>query len=564
MVMQPALPRTSFVDVTTRRLREPLVIWKSANAESAGFLDSEVFCCPQVYERDDTYTSESRIERADRYGGTGTGLNGGSGRCSITPGGLQTKGVGVTPLVATNADGIHGSGVVYLMEACVEATYGAIYSSCLPFSATPVLALILTGGQYVASSKFDPPTTRRRTLAIRPFVTRPAHFMRNMLFRDSVGKMGVEGWSRDAMRTAEAMRTLAEHLQHTLDLSISAADEVATIDAGLREMARRFAFQSAASFAKRLPHGTLSCSNIALSGSFLDYGLSNYVASYRRHAWPSHWLDPWNEHLALSQTLTRLRQQLEKYYPMVRGTGAVSAEALSALYRKHFNSRLAVEMAKMGGLTEDMAEECPPHLLENLLRTTRSIWRRGANESYLTQYPGNIEEDQSHRPPRAIGRFDLNSILELSTRALDADIMETTLAPSLTDPKLRTDYIATTMDIRQWLQSRTGHSNQNVLRYLAVQSQRKNSSLYFLGRTSNGSHAAFSKLESENDLAGAASLIDHLVKQGLTILSDLNPELPGKSGFEQLNELAKIAEAGNDWQQTTKALNRRGADIRQL
>jgi hypothetical protein len=120
------------------------------------------------------------------------------------------------------------------------------------------------------------------------------------------------------------------------------------------------------------------------------------------------------------------------------------------------------------------------------------------------------------------------------------------------------------MDIRQWLQSRTGHSNQTILRYLAAQSQRKNSSLHFLGRTSNGSHAAFSKLESENDLAGAASLIDYLVKQGLTILSDLNPGLPGKSGFEQLNELAKIGEAGNDRQQATKAWNRHEADTRQL
>jgi hypothetical protein len=171
------------------------------------------------YEPDDLYIDQTRVEWADRYGGVGAGKGGGSGRCSSFDG-LQTKGVGRTALAPPEGDENHSSGTLVLLEAAAEAVFSRIYQIALPFGAVPVHAIIWTGGRFIRGRSGGMQDIRMRTLAVRPFVARPAHFMRNPDFMPGREPAGAEfrGLSADAARVKIALGALARNLSHAMGL----------------------------------------------------------------------------------------------------------------------------------------------------------------------------------------------------------------------------------------------------------------------------------------------------------------------------------------------------------
>jgi hypothetical protein len=365
--------------------------------------------------------------------------------------------------------------------------------------------------------------------------------MRNFRFSDGLEheRPNAPGLSRDAFRTDCAMRSLAQNLGESLELGLTGIDEAEVIDRGLRELARRFAWQAAAAFAKRIPHGTLSCSNIALSGAYIDYGLSNHVPAYRRHAWPSHWLDPWSEHLALAQTLVSLRHQIEKYHPNIREAGIVSAQNLIDAFLFHFQQREVVEMAKMGGLTEDLALACPVGVLATWGRVMKAIWKSGADEPFLTQYEGNMKDGGTCPAPRATGDYDLSSIFRIAGNATNEQYMDRMLSNELSNERLRVAFVSSTMEVRRWFRAWASSSEEQVDAFIAMQVDRKNGSLECLRRAPNGSHAIFEGIESlvaeaDQVVEAAAACIDSMLKRIWFVLPDLAPSVPGRTGAEQL------------------------------
>jgi hypothetical protein len=533
------LPPASLVGVETRRLARADVAWHDGTAR----IDpAQVFCRPQPYEADGLYGAETRIEWADRYGGSGTGTAGGSGRCAALDG-LQTKGVGATSLVAPGADPLHSSGTLMLFEAATEALFAGVYQAALPFGAVPVHAVILTGGHCVQPLGTDAAAHCVRSLAIRPFVPRPAHFMRNYMHPDGRRAAGPDapGMTADARRTAHAMAYLAANLKASLALADGANDEAALLDAGLRELARRLAWQCAAGFAKRLPHGTLSCSNVALNGAYLDFGVANFLPAYRRLCW-AHGQDPWTESLWPLKTLLSLRQQLDKYRPTVRGTGIVGCEDLGSEYGRHFQQRLAIEMAKMAGLTEDMASACPPESLQAWLKTMRAIWTRGAHERFVTD-TGQLADGRSAPPPRQTGRFDLNAIFAAAGPCGDADGMDRALIPLLDAAALRHDFVKAASAVRAWLRNRAAPEACSGLdAYLGRQAARKNAVLPALQREKSAGFdllAPFRQLERSGDTAAIGPAIDRALAQARHVLADLDPALPGNTGMDQLPAAAR-------------------------
>ncbi len=530
------LPPSSLVGVETRRLARARIVWQDGADQAATVDPEQVFCCPQRYEADSLYGAETRVEWADRYGGSGTGAAGGSGRCTALNG-LQTKGVGVTPLVAPVADALHSSGTLMLFEAATEALFAGVYQACLPFGAVPVHAVILTGGSYSQALGDDPEARCVRSLAIRPFVARPAHFMRNLLNPDAMRAAGADapGVTADTWRTQQAMACLAANFKTSLALPSGENDEAALLDAGLRELARRLAWQCGAGFAKRLPHGTLSCSNMALSGAYLDFGVSNFNPSYRRLCW-AHGQEPWTESMWPLKTLLSLRQQLDKYRPAIRGTAIVSCDDLAKEYGQHFQRRLAIEMAKMAGLTEDMASACPAELLQTWLKTMRGIWTRGAHERFVTD-AGQLADGRSVPPPRQVGRFDLNAIFAAAGPCGDAESMDRALTPCLNDADLRRDFVQAASQVRAWLRSRVGVADSSVDAYLGRQAVRKNAVLPALQRQKSAGLdlvEPFRQLEIRGDTAAIGPAIDQALTQARHVLADLDPALPGSSGVEQL------------------------------
>jgi hypothetical protein len=536
------LPPSSLVGVETRRLAHAEMLWHDRGQQAAVVDPEQVFCCPQRYEAETLYGVETRLEWADRYGGVGTGAAGGSGRCTALNG-LQTKGVGVTPLVAPVADALHSSGTLMLFEAATEALFAGVYQASLPFGAVPVHAVILTGGRYAQALGDDAQAPCVRSLVVRPFVPRPAHFMRNLLHPAGTRAAGPDapGKSADAWRTEQAMAWLAANFKTSLALPGNENDELALLDAGLRELARRLAWQCAAGFAKRLPHGTLSCSNMALSGAYLDFGVSNFVPSYRRLCW-AHGQEPWTESLWPLRTLLSLRQQLDKYRPVIRGQALIQCDELAEEYGRHFQLRLAVEMAKMAGLTEDMASACPPELLRTWLNVMRRTWTRGAQERFVTD-PGLLADGRSAPPPRKAGCFDLNAILAAAGPCADAGTMDLALIPLLNDPVLRHDFVSAASQVRAWLRSHVGARATGLDLYLGRQSLRKNSELPALQREKRAGLdllPPFRDLEIGGDTAAIGPAIDHALAQARHVLADLDPALPGDCGVDQLRAMASI------------------------
>lgn len=534
----PILPISAWVPVTTRRLRAPDVLWTSPEARAAGFDPAQVYCCPKEYEAADSYTDETRQEGADRYGGIGVGNAGGSGRCSSFVNGLQTKGVGVTPLVGPGADRFHSSGTLMLVEAATEAVFAGAYQAALPFGAVPVHAVVATGGAYQRELDHDSQARCLRALAIRPLVARPAHFLRNLLHpsgREPVGDLAT-GWSVDALRTKQALSLLAANLKQTLGLQTTDSDEIATLDAGLRELVRRYAWQCAAAFAKRLPHGTLGCSNIALSGAYMDFGLSNHLLSYKRLRWAQQ--DPWTEAQFPLNTLLTLRQQLGKYHLGAARAGAVvGGEEMATDYGRALQERLAVEMARMAGLTEDMAAACPPELLGKWFRAMRSIWMRGADEQFVS-FSGHMSDGQPTPAPRKRRQYDLNAVLIAAGPHSEPLPMDEALQRHLDDPALRLGFVTAAAEVRAWLRSWTGSPQQALDAYLGRQATRKNAELSLLRRDESASLSELRRLEVEGLTQHVGAAIDAALQQARHGLADLCPDLSGNSGLEQLQAFA--------------------------
>lgn len=202
---------------------------------------------------------------ADRYGGSGIGHNGGSGR-ALTLHGYHVKGVGRTPLVSELTPRSHAAGGAYLEEAVRETIFAEIVDRGFPHGAVPTLALIDLG--LVQDWHTDwPPRRERRVLLVRPAFLRPAHFER------AAGLVSGDG--REARRDVERVAAMCAALQ---------GHGGATLAARFEALWPRWAEQLAHGFVFQLGHGNNTSSNITLDGRLLDFGAATALPSWARVA----------------------------------------------------------------------------------------------------------------------------------------------------------------------------------------------------------------------------------------------------------------------------------------
>lgn len=190
---------------------------------------------------------------ADRYGGSGIGTNGGSGR-SVVLNGYSVKGVGATPLIGVGTPLAHSSGGAYLEEAIREILFSRLLQRILPHGASPILAVIDTGidQQWHLEGGTK---TERRVLIVRPFALRPAHFQRAYHYRP----IGYEGKRADIARVAHNFRTF------------SGLFGAAGLRQRLEDCYVRWAEQLAFALVHNVALGP-SPSNVTLDGAVLDFG----------------------------------------------------------------------------------------------------------------------------------------------------------------------------------------------------------------------------------------------------------------------------------------------------
>lgn len=191
---------------------------------------------------------------ADRYGGTGIGWNGGSGRAAVVAG-YHVKGTGRTALIGTGTDLAHASGGAYLEECLREAILSELVAAEFPHGAVPTLGIIDTG-MVQQWDTHDGPFIERRTLLVRPVFLRPAHFERAYLFNDGAPLTGARDQSRVARFFTHASRSIGR----------------SELDSLYRNVWWRWAEQMAYAWVHRLPHCGDSTSNICFDGKLVDFG----------------------------------------------------------------------------------------------------------------------------------------------------------------------------------------------------------------------------------------------------------------------------------------------------
>jgi len=515
-----------YTEILARRLLSPVMYW---NSHHDAPLEDNIYCVPASYEDPILYAAEERAMVVDRYGGNGIGSAGGSGRCGSF-GGLQTKGVGVTPLVSPDADSYHSSGTMVVEEAAQETIMSEVFRFALPFGAVPVIGFAGTGGTFSEAAAYGEVHVRRRVVLIRPFALRPAHFMRNVYHAGSNTYYAGQEYSLDTRRV--------RHLIPALDDALCRSGVADTVDGKLSDhllrLADRFAAQAAASFAKRLLHGGITASNIGLDGRFIDFGTACHVNAYRRLARPPGMQDLWNQAGGLEFVLVSLAEHCTQYL----GEKCVPSdvkESLVSRYRRQFRSRIEIEFAKMVGLDEQTALACPANILKNFYELLREIWERGARTPFVSYRP-DTRNSPSDCKISSTGRYNLNAILAILPNS-DVSVGDQ-LEAELSDSNLRENILFTIRDLKSWVSSQyESYATDLIETYLSMQAYRKNSSMTFLTREYLSS--ALIPLET-SDPHLITSFIDETISRAKFVLHDLHPNLSGDSFSSQLDHLMAI------------------------
>ncbi len=273
LVLATQLPSAHAV-VPLRPLRDAKLLWINPHAQALDTSGVARSSAPQDYRAKlleaCAYATHPQPDEpaagmgggADRYGGSGVGHNGGSGR-SVTINGYLVKGVGRTPLVGHGTDVSHASGGAYLEEAVREVIFTKVFASQFPHGVVPILAIIDTQLLQHWTKKVEP-QVERRVLIVRPPVLRAAHFERALGFDSGFPCEGV----RDAQRLREVFAAAvaqwgANELAHAIEV-----------------LGQRLAAQIGFGFAHRLLHGSPNSSNVSLDGRLFDFGAASAVPSW--------------------------------------------------------------------------------------------------------------------------------------------------------------------------------------------------------------------------------------------------------------------------------------------
>lgn len=486
------------------------------------------YCVPNSQECEDNYLPQPRIQFADRYGGYGVGYCGGSARCGIY-GDVQTKGVGLTPLVGGRPgvalDPWHSSGTVTMNEAGREAIWSEITATALPFGAIPALAIVLTGTRCLRTDGAPGvQVLNRRALLMRAVAFRPAHFMRNVYFK-TVLKSGASV-CEDTIRVRQMVRSLPTVFEDVYGGGVSGNSATATVSSGLTLMARRFAGQVAAAFAKRLYHGSLACSNIALDGRYMDFGTMTTVNAYRRQAGSPLWPDQWSQHTPLLRTLSYFLFHVDKHLDCPDIRALVSAIELTSEFNEALSRRSEIELLKQTGLPEQVISDYDPVSRRRAHRCFVAIYMRGADTSFVWRG----DDDPSMigvRPLQCLGRYDLNQILTQAAQCSDAVQLRRMVDELIDDTALATEFHAVYLHLLEWyLSTQPGMDTSVARRFLARQAARLNADVSHLTREAlDAAMVGF-----EQDPGGLGGYIDNTIRVARQILDDAPPALVGFSG----------------------------------
>lgn len=255
---------------------------------------------------------------AERYGGVGIGSNGGGARCG-TDGRYLVKGMGSNQLLGADSDFWYGHGTLPLVDAVAEAVWAKVLKHALPFGAVETPAVIATGRMSWTRERGGAPKGHPGALLIRAATLRLSSFERAIYFKpkyvsekDFINKSAL----KDVQRTRSAINFLPSAilfggLTEGESSNASPSDENEGVIEGLRNVGQRIAMQSAAASAKRIMHGALTGSNIALDSRWMDLGCVTGMNTFGLP--PSFKPSIWREYKKLHSSIYNILYYSMKY-----------------------------------------------------------------------------------------------------------------------------------------------------------------------------------------------------------------------------------------------------------
>jgi len=502
------LPRTSLVAFSANRVANPAMAWRNSYGTREVNLESQAYCIRMANEHASAFAQDQRTFFAERYGGVGVVANGGGARCGVDDM-VQIKGIGRNVLAGSDAEFWHSYGGETIAGGIRDALWGEIFHSALPYGSARVHGIISTGTEVplFGANKTKMAFTLRG-LTVREPVVRPAHYIRSLYFcrKDEQAAALVP----DAVRTRHAIDSIALAF-YTLGLAPTGILSAESVNAGLIEMFRRFALQSAAARAKKLVHGAITASNIALDGRWIDYGTASTVSDFGP-VMVSKGPDA-NSHQPFAEIAHDLIYYLKKYAELGPGV-IVEARELRASYEETFNARLRVEMLKLTGISELALERLPGDTARDLAEVMFDISRSGNREPFQLYRTGY---DHCSAMPEKMGDFHLNSILARAVFADSASSLECELRDQLPPADIRYRFVERYWKVRgASLGSMAALDRPLACIFMALNSLRLNQVFPQLYRPALDIAIDKFVLSGSN----IASFIDPLLRQAKTLLND--------------------------------------------
>ena len=371
---------------------------------------------------------------AECYGGDGVQNNGGGVRAAWS-GDWLIKGTGINLLSGYSdeeAAQYRLNGRASLTDMLFEATWGEVLHYALPFGAVRMTAVLKTG--ETINSTWQP----TGGLGIRQFTWRPAHVMRAPAFKVRAEHRG--SIPHDTSRVKDAISLLPGILP--MPAGLTAADLAKLTPQkrlliGLEEMVMRFSEQMAAARAKRISHGTLNTSNIALDGRWNDLNTVSSLPGFG--ARPS--LTPfWHEHCSLFSTIDLISFYISKYFP-TEGSERLQAqplkEWLTSTYNKYFADALTRRFVSLCGYPQCVAENVWARpdgkvAMRTLAKTLTLLARSG--HSHRRPYSDALDESE------VAGDYDLFKILRDLANRRPASNEPVICEESIQDKDLRSSF----------------------------------------------------------------------------------------------------------------------------
>lgn len=509
MHLSSLLPDICLPPFHASRVGAPTLEWANSGGLDGISLEQHAYFIPFKDDLSAASRPERKIFRAERYGGQGIGANGGGVRCGLE-GKFQIKGIGRNQLAGPSTDFFHSYGGASLNEGIVEAIWGEILHAALPHGAARIYGLIGTGTRVpllIAKQGCDPTTAR--ALIVRQAVLRPAHFMR-AIYYDPMIEM--QHAPKDALRTRAAVARIVhlfEAIYGCASESASTGGTGARLNWYLDQMFGRFAAQIARARAKRIMHGSLTESNLALDGRWLDFGTTSAMPVYGRILISPGSPDFLNEESVLQKMVLDLLFYLDKYVQAPDMAALDTPKLVWARFKTKLDAAVELEFLKLSGIPVAALEAVDPGQRRALYLTLKLIVASGNSALHSSLGGAPL--------PEKTGNFDLSVILSRAVLCATPESADAELQDVLWAPDLRAQFV------RQYWQFRAAYFDQlaptqrgYATEFMILNCLRVNLTIPALFRPNL--YRAIEQLLL--DKGNVTTFIDQTIRRGSTLLRD--------------------------------------------